>query len=165
MPVVIRTTVYATLFIALVLVFLPAQLLGASGIRAPVTLGLSQLAGMLVAAMGAVLALWCIVTFTVDGRGTPAPFDPPRRLVVGGPYRIVRNPMYVGGGIAMLGAALFYGSLALLAYVAVYLVILHAFVVGYEEPTLSRTFGADYDAYRGSTGRWLPGGRRRRPGR
>ena len=66
---------------------------------------------------GGALALWCILAFALVGKGTPAPFDPPRRLVVAGPYRYVRNPMYIGAGLALTGAAMFYGSLRLLSYV------------------------------------------------
>ncbi len=66
--------------------------------------------------------------------GTPAPFDPPRQLVVAGPYRMVRNPMYLGAALALAGAALFYRSWALLLYCAAFLLITHLFVVGYENP-------------------------------
>jgi protein-S-isoprenylcysteine O-methyltransferase Ste14 len=76
-------------------------------------------------------------------RGTPAPFDPPRRLVVLGPYRLIRNPMYVGAGLGLTGAALFYQSIPLLGYAGVFLTITHLFVVLYEEPTLRRTFARD----------------------
>jgi len=90
------------------------------------------------------------------GRGTPAPFDPPRRLVIRGPYRFVRNPMYVGAGLALAGAALFYESLPLLAYGGVFLLACHLFVLSYEEPTLKRTFGPDYEAYCHHVNRWRP---------
>jgi protein-S-isoprenylcysteine O-methyltransferase Ste14 len=113
---------------------------------------------MMVAAAGALLALWCVVTFVAIGKGTPAPFDPPRRLVVRGPYRFVRNPMYLGGALALAGAALFYQSLLLLAYGSIFLFAACLFVLFYEEPTLRRTFGADYEAYRRHVGRWLPHG-------
>ena len=105
---------------------------------------------------GGALALWCIVTFALVGRGTPAPFDPPRRLVVQGPYRYVRNPMYVGALLALCGGALFYRSIPLVGYAALFLLATHVFVVGYEEPTLGRLFGAEYDEYRERVGRWLP---------
>jgi protein-S-isoprenylcysteine O-methyltransferase Ste14 len=103
-----------------------------------------------------VLALTCILTFVFVGRGTPAPFDPPRRLVVQGPYRLIRNPMYLGAGLALAGAALFYQSIPLIGYAAVFLLITHAFVVLYEEPTLAKAFEKDYDAYCRRTGRWWP---------
>lgn len=106
--------------------------------------------------LGGAIALWCILAFVTLGKGTPAPFDPPRRLVVRGPYRYVRNPMYIGAGLALAGAALFYRSPSLLGYAAGFLVAMHLLVVFYEEPTLTRLFGDDYSAYRASVRRWLP---------
>jgi protein-S-isoprenylcysteine O-methyltransferase Ste14 len=156
MPVFIRAVTYATLFISFVFVFLPARLLSWSGITAIPAIGVWQVVGMVVAGAGAALALWCILTFVVLGKGTPAPFDPPRRLVVQGPYRIVRNPMYVGAALALAGAALVYKSILLLAYLGVLALITHAFVVLYEEPTLRRTFGRDYETYCAHVGRWFP---------
>ncbi len=151
-----RALTYAALFVGLVLIFLPATVLSSSGIVLPAAFGTWQVAGTLLGAVGAALALSCILTFVFVGRGTPAPFDPPRRLVVRGPYRIVRNPMYIGAGLALAGAALLYQSVALLGYVMAFLLITHLFVVAYEEPTLRRTFGKDYEAYCATTGRWWP---------
>ena len=102
------------------------------------------------------LALWCVFTFPVIGKGTPAPFDPPRRLVVRGPYRFVRNPMYIGAAIALAGAALFYESAALACYAGVFFLVAHAFVMLYEEPTLEAKFGAEYDGYRRRVPRCWP---------
>jgi protein-S-isoprenylcysteine O-methyltransferase Ste14 len=156
--VLVRAITYATLFIALVLVFLPAQVLSRAGVTRPGSFEWPQLAGMVVAAVGATVAIGCILTFALVGRGTPAPFDPPRHLVVRGPYRYVRNPMYLGAGLALAGAALFYETAALWAYAAGFLVLMHLMVVGYEEPTLRRTFGADYETYCRQVGRWWPKG-------
>ncbi|MBA2628379.1 MAG: isoprenylcysteine carboxylmethyltransferase family protein [Gemmatimonadales bacterium] len=114
-----------------------------------------QYAGILLTLAGAVVCVACILTFVTAGRGTPAPFDPPRRLVVRGPYRIIRNPMYLGAAMALGGAAAYYGSLPLLAYAIAFLVAMHLFVVLYEEPTLRSTFGASYAEYCNRTGRWL----------
>jgi protein-S-isoprenylcysteine O-methyltransferase Ste14 len=138
------------------LVFLPARVLSSSGIVAPVITGASQVAGVVVATSGAVLALWCIVTFVVIGRGTPAPFDPPRSLVIVGPYRRVRNPMYIGAGLCLAGAAFFYESWALFGYCAAFVLATHLFVVVYEEPTLRTTFGAPYVHYCEQVHRWWP---------
>jgi len=138
------------------LVFLPARVLLWSGIVAPVSIGAAQVAGIVIAASGAVLALSCIVTFIVIGSGTPAPFDPPRRLVVVGPYRLVRNPMYIGAGLALAGAALFYESWALLGYCAAFAFTTHLFAVLYEEPTLRATYGAPYLRYCERVPRWWP---------
>jgi protein-S-isoprenylcysteine O-methyltransferase Ste14 len=100
--------------------------------------------------------LWCWYEFVTRGRGTPMPIDPPRRLVVVGPYRYVRNPMYVAGLLVLLGQATLYGAVSLLWYAAGFALATHLFVVGYEERTLRRRFGADYDAYRAAVGRWIP---------
>ncbi len=136
--------------------FLPGRVLLWSGIVAPVSIGVAQVAGIVIAASGAVLALSCIVTFIVIGSGTPAPFDPPRRLVVVGPYRLVRNPMYIGAGLVLAGAALFYESWALLGYCAAFAFTTHLFAVAYEEPTLRATFGAPYLRYCERVQRWWP---------
>jgi len=139
-------------------VFLPNRVLSWSGIVRPAGIGAAQAAGILVGASGAMLALWCIATFILIGRGTPAPFDPPRRLVVVGPYRLVRNPMYIGAALALAGAALFYESWALLGYCATFALATHLFVVTYEEPTLRATFGDPYVRYCQRVRRWWPGG-------
>ena len=154
--ILIRAITYATLFIGVVLVYLPAQALSWAGIGRPDRLGPPQVLGAVVTVIGAAIAVWCILTFAFVGRGTPAPFDPPRRLVVRGPYRYVRNPMYLGAALALAGAALFYRSGALLAYAGVFLLLMHAFVVWYEEPALRRTFGESYEAYLEQVRRWLP---------
>jgi len=156
MTALVRAITYATLFIGLVLVFLPAQVLSRAGVAGPARFGVPQLAGTIVAAAGATLAIACVLTFALVGRGTPAPFDPPRRLVVRGPYQYVRNPMYLGAGLALAGAALFYQAVVLWAYAAGFLLLMHFVVVLYEEPTLRRTFGQDYEAYCRRVRRWLP---------
>ena len=154
--VLIRAVTYASLFIGVVLVYLPAQTLSLAGVIRPERLGLPQAAGFIATACGAALAVWCILSFAIIGRGTPMPLDPPRRLVVQGPYRYVRNPMYLGAGLALGGAALYYQTVALLAYVSVFLLLLHVFVVSYEEPTLRQAFGEDYAAYCRQVRRWWP---------
>src|SRR6266496_634905 len=98
MFVLARAVTYAALFIGLVLIYVPARLLSWSGIVRPAAIEMPQVAGMVIGAAGAAVALWCIYAFASIGRGTPAPFDPPSRLVIQGPYRFVRNPMYIGEG-------------------------------------------------------------------
>jgi len=156
MFVMIRAITYATFFVGFLLVYLPARVLASAGIARPPIIAAPQIAGMLCGAIGTVLALWCISTFATIGKGTPAPFDPPRKLVIRGPYRFVRNPMYIGAALALAGAALFYKSAPLLAYAAAFLVVFHFFVLAHEEPTLRRTFGADYEAYCQRVKRWWP---------
>ena len=152
----VRAATYATLFVGTLLVFLPAQLLSRFGVTRSPEGGVRQVAGGVVTLAGAALAVACVLTFALVGRGTPAPFDPPRRLVVRGPYRAVRNPMDVGAILALAGTALFYRSLPLLIYAGFFWLATHLFVVRYEEPTLRRTFGRDYENYRERVGRWWP---------
>jgi len=154
--ILVRAIVWSSLFIAAVLVLLPARLLSGTGVTRPPALGAGQVAGIALVLGGSVLALWCIGSFVVLGRGTPAPFDPPLRLVVRGPYRFVRNPMYLGAGLALLGLAIFYGSAAVLAYGLALAVGMHLLVLLYEEPTLREKFGDEYRAYCARVHRWLP---------
>jgi protein-S-isoprenylcysteine O-methyltransferase Ste14 len=154
---VVRAITYAAVFIGFFLVFLPARILAAAGIAAPPHAGPLQVVGAASTAAGGLLAAWCVLTFALVGSGTPAPFDPPRRLVARGPYRLVRNPMYLGAALALAGAALFFESKPLAAYAGLFLLATHLFVLLYEEPALRRAFGDDYEAYCRQVGRWLPG--------
>lgn len=111
--------------------------------------------GWVLAGAGALLAGTCIATFVTRGRGTPAPFDPPREFVVTGPYRYVRNPMYVGGAAVMLGAGLVVSSPSIVLLALGFLLLMHLFVVLYEEPALTDKFGPSYQQYKASVHRWL----------
>ena len=112
--------------------------------------------GIALMVAGGILALACIMTFLTRGEGTPAPFDPPRKFVAAGPYKFVRNPMYIGGCIVLLGFGLYEHSPAILLFALPWLLLAHLFVILYEEPHLRSTFGAPYDAYCRSVRRWLP---------
>ena len=151
-----RAITYSVGFIGLLLVFLPGQVLQSAGITRPPGIGVPQVIGASMAVLGAALAVWCILTFVFVGRGTPAPFDPPRRLVVRGPYRFVRNPMYWGAVLVLGGAGVFYQSIALVGYALLFLVAVHLFVCFHEEPTLRRLFGEEYEAYCRGVRRWSP---------
>jgi protein-S-isoprenylcysteine O-methyltransferase Ste14 len=106
--------------------------------------------------MGVVILLWSFWNFLAQGRGTPAPIDPPKELVATGFYRHVRNPMYVGVLATNIGHFLWFGYWSLLIYTIVVFVIFHVFVTYYEEPTLKRKFGASYEEYLRRVPRWLP---------
>jgi protein-S-isoprenylcysteine O-methyltransferase Ste14 len=114
------------------------------------------IAGLLVAAAGAALLGACIVEFARRGRGTLSPVDPPRRLVVSGLYRFVRNPMYLGVTAIQLGEALATQSMPVAVYWAAWFAVVNIFVIGYEEPALRRQFGEEYDEYARRVGRWIP---------
>lgn len=106
--------------------------------------------------LGAAVLLRCIWDFAAQGRGTLAPIDPPKHLVVDGLYRYVRNPMYLGVLVLLLGETAFFKSGALLRYTALWFIVVQLFVVLYEEPSLRRRFGESYQRYCRSVHRWVP---------
>jgi protein-S-isoprenylcysteine O-methyltransferase Ste14 len=112
--------------------------------------------GATLIALGAGVLLHAFGHFVVEGRGTPAPIAPTERLVVGGLYRHVRNPMYVAVGATIVGQALLLGRPLLLAYAAAFWLVVATFVRGYEEPTLSARYGEEYAAYRRAVPAWCP---------
>jgi protein-S-isoprenylcysteine O-methyltransferase Ste14 len=105
---------------------------------------------------GTAVMLWCAWAFTVRGRGTPSPTDPPRELVVSGLYRYVRNPIYLGVLAVFVGYVLWHPSRAILLCPVLVAVSSHLFVIFYEEPHLRKTFGEAYDAYCKAVPRWNP---------
>ncbi len=112
--------------------------------------------GLALIVPGVALYAWCLWLFAKVGRGTPGPWDAPRRVVDVGPYGRVRNPIYVAALLIVVGEAWLFLSLPLLAYALVAAVGFQLLVVGYEEPTLRHRFGADYEAYRQRVPRWIP---------
>jgi protein-S-isoprenylcysteine O-methyltransferase Ste14 len=106
--------------------------------------------------IGSLIVFWSFWSFTFRGRGTPNPLDPPKELVATGPYRYVRNPIYVGVVLIFLGHFLRFGYWALLLYAVFSFIGVHAFIVFYEEPTLKRKFGAAYEEYLKRVPRWIP---------
>jgi protein-S-isoprenylcysteine O-methyltransferase Ste14 len=119
-----------------------------------------QLGGLMLLAAGVVVLLQAFASFVLEGLGTPSPVAPTERLVVGGLYRYVRNPMYLAVAATILGQALILGRAILVAYAAAFGLAVFSFVRWYEEPTLGRRLGAQYDAYRRAVPGWWP---RRRP--
>ena len=115
-----------------------------------------RLAGIPLILAGAAVLIDCVVKFAVTGKGTLAPVDPPKKLVTGGLYRFVRNPMYVGGLLVLFGQALFFRSSSLLLYTLAWWIAAHLFIVLYEEPHLRSVFGTDYENYRTAVPRWIP---------
>lgn len=112
--------------------------------------------GWVLIGIGLFLLVWCVRDFFKSGRGTLAPWDPPRHLVVVGLYRFVRNPMYTAVLALVLGWSLASGSRLLACYATVLAIAFHLRVVFHEEPWLQREFGADWIAYSASVRRWLP---------
>lgn len=117
---------------------------------------LTRWLGVLLFVAGLPLFLSFLSRFVWEGRGTPAPIAPTERLVVGGPFRWVRNPGYVAVDALLLGQALFFASPALLLYAGLVALAFHVFVLLYEEPTLREAYGEEYEAYCRRVPRWIP---------
>ena len=115
-----------------------------------------RIAGCLVLVAGVAALVQAFARFVVEGVGTPAPVAPTERLVVGGLYRYVRNPMYLAVAATIVGQALLLGRLGLLLYAAAFIVVVVAFVRQYEEPTLARRYGDEYAVYRRAVPGWWP---------
>jgi protein-S-isoprenylcysteine O-methyltransferase Ste14 len=120
--------------------------------------------GYVILAAGVAVLLHAFVRFVIEGVGTPAPVAPTRHLVIGGLYRYVRNPMYVAVALTIIGQAMVLGRPGLLLYAVLFGVAVGTFVHFYEQPTLTRQFGAEYEAYRAAVPPWLPRRRPWRPG-
>ena len=158
----LRSLLFAILIPGTVAVLIPYLIVsGAGAVAAPRTP--LQLLSLLAIGVGAAILIWCIRDFASRGRGTLAPVDPPTRLVVQGPYRYVRNPMYLGVLLLLLGETAYFQSLTLLQYTLVWFIIVNLFVVLYEEPALRRRFGDTYEQYFRSVNRWWPSRRLRGP--
>lgn len=106
--------------------------------------------------LGVGLYGWCVWSFWAFGLGTPAPIDPPKNLVVQGPYKLVRNPMYVAVFLILCGEVALFSSMILLKFVLVFFIIVELLIRYYEEPVLRRKFGEAYTSYSRSVGRWIP---------
>ena len=150
----LRTALFALLVPGVVLGLVPFVLVQSVGQH--LDLGRIHLLGFVLILPGLTVITWCFIDFVRRGHGTPAPYDPPRRLVIAGLYRHVRNPQYMGVVLVSLGEALSSGSLILLGYAAFLAIGYHLFVCFYEEPILHKLFGEEYVRYTKAVPRWLP---------
>lgn len=151
----LKTLIFTILVPGTLLGLVPWLLLRWSGEAAFPALSI-WLIGLIPIAAGIILYLWCAGAFAFVGRGTPAPIDAPIFLVKAGPYRWVRNPMYIGVLSVWFGESILFHSLVLAGVGLLIAGIVHLFVVSYEEPTLRRQFGESYAAYVRTVPRWLP---------
>ena len=150
----LRALLVLVLIPGTVAVYIPARILGAGGQRATPHLSIASVPAACLILLGASVLLRCVWDFLTAGRGTLAPFDPPRQLVVRGLYRVTRNPMYNGVVAMLAGEAWLFRSIPLLQYALLMLVIFHLVVVVYEEPMLGAQFGDSYRQYRREVPRW-----------
>ena len=153
--VALRATLYASCFVLLWtwLAIVVRPLDGSLGGPLPAWL---RFAGVGLVLAGGPVCVSCIAVFVSSGRGTPAPFDAPREFVAVGPYRWMRNPMYLGAFALLGGVGFGLRSPAIVLLSMVALCLAHAFVLLYEEPTLRRRFGGAYESYTEEVNRWLP---------
>jgi protein-S-isoprenylcysteine O-methyltransferase Ste14 len=151
----LRTALFSLVVPGTVLVLIPAALV-AGRVGPRLDLGRWRWIGLAPVAAGAAVVLRCFADFVRRGRGTPAPYDPPRELVVAGLYRHTRNPQYLGVLALVSGEALLTGAPVLLPYAAALALGYHLFVTCHEEPTLRRLFGDAYVRYCAAVPRWLP---------
>lgn len=150
----ILNTIVFTIFVpGTVALLIPRWLLG--GFSRPAN-GPATWLGIMCLVCGAAIYFRCAWEFAVRGLGTPAPIAPTKFLVTTALHRYVRNPMYIGVALGIMGEAALFRSVHVLEYAGLMLLIAHVFVVFYEEPTLHRQFGESYDAYRRSVPRWIP---------
>lgn len=154
--VLLKTIIFTFIVPGTVTVFVPYWLLSSRSAPPPVQPGIFRYFGWLPIFIGAAIYIWCAWDFTFAGRGTPAPIDPPKELVVRGLYRYVRNPMYVGILSILFGEALLLASWRLFIYTAVAFIIFFLVVVLYEEPILRQKFGESYRRYCKNVSRWIP---------
>jgi len=151
---VVKTVIFTILVPGTVTVIIPRAL--ASDATRPTFLSSF---GFLPMALGAAIYFWCAWDFAIVGKGTPAPVDPPKVLVVRGLYRFVRNPMYVGVLLLLAGESIVFRSARIFRYALLAWLFSHLFVMFYEEPALKRKFGASYEEYLKKVNRWIPSGR------
>jgi len=151
---VIRTLVVGTIFLSVWLYWLPLWFAHSEG----VALVPQHQWAWSIFAIGFALSFWCAMEFALRGHGTPAPFDPPRRLVITGLYRWVRNPMYLGMAVMLIAEAILFPQIwrEQVALIAVLSAVISLLVIRMEEPDLRRLFGDDYEAYCRRVPRWVP---------
>ena len=160
MTMLLRHLLSIALLPFVVVVLVPRALLARDALNVSVpsaTLLVSgRIAGALLFAAGFALFAWCVLLFARVGRGTLAPWDPTRRLVIVGPYRHVRNPMITAVCTMLAGETLFFHSARIGAWLLLFAAINHVYFVLFEEPGLVRRFGEEYERYRAAVPRWLP---------
>jgi protein-S-isoprenylcysteine O-methyltransferase Ste14 len=152
----LRSVFFTFLLPGTATVLIPYWLISARGAGAVSSHRGLRYSGLPLIIIGAAGLLWCVWEFFSAGRGTLAPIDPPKNLVIQGLYRYVRNPMYVSVVTILLGESIFFMSRPILIEAGIFFVMANLFVAFYEEPALRQQFGDSYEKYKQSVGRWIP---------
>lgn len=152
MKLLLKNVLFTLIVPGAVGVYVPLLLaVGARPVGAP-----AVLVSLLLFATAGALYLWAVANFAWRGRGTPLPLDAPKELVIQGPYRYTRNPMYLALFSALLGWIVLFQTLIILLYSLALGTIVRLFVIRYEEPHLRQTFGKAYEDYAAQVPRWIP---------
>ena len=149
----LKTLIFTILVPGTVTILIPRWLFLAAGSQPT---GALRFVGLIPITIGAAIYVWCAWDFAIKGLGTPAPIDPPKKLVARGLYQFVRNPMYVGVLSILIGEAAFFAFPTLLGYAAAVFLLFYLFVMFYEEPSLKKQFGDAYQNYCTAVPRWIP---------
>ena len=150
---IVSTLIFVVLMGGAVMVLIPIKLLSLS-YKLSVEIGLLRCFGVIPVLIGIIILSWCLWEFILKGKGSPAPYHPPKELIVSSLYRFTRNPMYVGVICVLLGEAFLFESALLLLYTVVIFLIFHMWIIITEEPYLRSTFGEPYTRYYESVPRW-----------
>jgi len=155
----VGTLLFLFLLLPFFIVWIPHQIIGSPEHMYSFEIGDGRYFGLVLIPLGILLYLWCAINFVFAGKGTPIPFTPTKQLIVTGPYRWVRNPMYIAGVFVLLGESLLFQSIGIFIYCLVLFVLFNVQVF-IEETMLADQFGSVYDQYRKHVPRWIP---RRKP--
>jgi protein-S-isoprenylcysteine O-methyltransferase Ste14 len=150
------TLLFLFLIIPFFLIWIPYKILSSPNHIYLFDIGVFRYFGLVPIVLGVVIYFWCSNSFVFFGKGTPIPFTPTKKLVVTGLYRFVRNPMYIGGLLVILGEALFFQSKDLIIYTLVFFGAFNFLIFFFEEPYLADKFRETYERYRKSLRRWIP---------
>ncbi len=152
----IKTLIFTVVVPASAVFYFPYWMLKRDGHLLSEAMAGVGLVGLIPIAFGVSCYLMCAWDFAFAGHGTPAPLDPPKKLVAGRLYQIVRNPMYVGILLTLCGESILFSSMTLLGYALIIALCFHSFVVFYEESALKKKFGSSYEDYCKRVPRWMP---------
>ena len=152
----VKTLLWSVFVPGTLTTLVPYLILRSSAEGFSLNLSVFRYVGIIPILSGALIYFWCAWDFTFVGKGTPAPFDAPKKVVATDAYQFTRNPMYVACVSVLIGEAIFFESAALLIYALVLFLIFHIWILIYEEPTLRKNFGASYEEYCREVSRWLP---------
>lgn len=157
--IILRTIIFMVLVPGTALLYVPYEIV-TSAFDTTFYMGVFRYSALIPWLSGISIVSWCVWDFMFKGKGTPAPIDPPKELVVSGLYKYVRNPMYIGVLLILSGHILWFGSLLLILYAAGTFVVFYLFVLFYEEPHLQKVFGDSYRLYLQKIPRWIPRARK-----